>query len=482
MQTDRTTINIFSIAIGQFSSLIINFFTVTLTARYLGVEDYGNYNYLLSIVFIASRLTDLGLSNIVFRESSKHPNNFTELNLAISIRFVLFFIIGLILNIILFFFLKFDPTKLVLTNIFYLATIFSSRFMIFRDLMDIPFKVNLQMLYSNLFSNLDNLFFLIMILLMPYTGISVKYVIITFVLSSIPGFLYSIYFLKKKHNFSYKPNLSRAKWIIKESLPLAGFLVFISIFNQIDIFLLSLFDSKYSAGIYAVASRLVIPITILPTAIGTTFFPKVVSNFSEKNDNSFIYNLINKILFIFSISLSLIMTFKAESIITTLFGVQYSQSSLPMISLVWSCIFLFFCYISLDFFTADGKQAINLIFSVLVVVITIVLLLIFIPKYSYNAAGLTKLFVSIIGTIFVVSNLKRLNIKLDFIRTNSIIWFIFNLLSCYLVAFLPLILYLFFSSAILALSAFKLNYFSELEIKTILQKINKEKWGRIFIQ
>lgn len=474
--------NIISISLGQFLGLLINLFTVTLTARYLGVENYGSYNSLLSIVFIASKFTDIGLSNIVFRESAKHPGNFSELNLAISIRIIVFFAVGLILNLVLIFFLKFDYAKLVLTNIFFLATIFSSRFMTFRDLLDIPFKVNLQMLYSNLFSTLDNVLFLIFILLMPFVEISVSYVIYAFIISSIPGFLFSLYFLKKKYNFSYKPSIKYTSWLAKESLPLAGFLVFISIFNQVDILLLSMLDNEYSAGIYAVASRLVIPLTILPTAIATTFFPKVVSNFNEKNNNNFIYNLINKILFIFSISFSIIMTFKADSIISSIFGTQYLQSAIPMIFLIWSSIFLFFSYVSLDFFTADGKQSINLIFGALVVVLSVSLLVILIPDYSYNAAGPTKLLVSIVGAIFVVINLKKLSIKADFVNYNSTAWLIINLIICYLLSFLPLIIYLILSPILLIITALMLKYFTEPELRIILQKLSKEKWAEKIIR
>jgi len=476
------SLNILSISIGQYVNLFLSFFTVTLTARYLGVEDYGSYNYLLSIIIVASKLTDMGLSNIVFRESSKHPGDYTELNLAITIRFIAFFVIGLLLNIVLLLFLKFDLTKLILTNILFLATIFSSRFMIFRDLMDIPFKVNLQMIYSNIFANLDNLIFLVFILLMPFISVSLQYVIITFVISCVPGFILSLIFLKRKYNFSYKPRIKNANWIIKESLPLAGFLAFFAIFNQIDIFLISLIDSEYSTGIYSVASRLVMPITVIPTALATTFFPRIVSNFNKKIDNNFLYNLINKVLFVFSISFSLIMTFKAESIITTLFGSQYSASVDPMVLLIWSCLFLFFCYLSLEFFTADGKQMINLLFGIIIVTVSIAALILLIPKFSFNGAGFTKLFVSVIGTLFILFNLKKLNIKARFLNFNLIGWLIINLAVCYLFSFLPLILYLILTPFILIVSSIILKCFSADELSTILQKINKEKWAKLLIR
>jgi O-antigen/teichoic acid export membrane protein len=221
------------------------------------------------------------------------------------------------------------------------------------------------------------------------------------------------------------------------------------------------------------------PITVLPTAIATTFFPKIVSNFKNKNDNNFLYNLINKVLFISSVSFALIVTFNAESIMTTIFSSQYALSSIPMILLIWSCIFQFFCYVSLDFFTADSKQKINLIFSIFVVVLSLMLLFPLIQKYSYTGAAFSKLLVSIIGTVFIILNLGKLNIKPQFINYNILVWLVVNLTSCYLLSFMPLILYLFLTPLVLVISTIILKCFSESEILTILQKINKEKWAKL---
>ena len=327
---NKSSVNVLSISIGQFSSLLINFFSVSLTARYLGVEDYGTFNYLLAIVFIASKISDLGLSNIIFRETSKSQSGYVHVNVGISIRMITFFIVALLLNISILF-LQFDAEKTLLINIFFLSTILSSKFMTFRDMLDIPYKVNLDMMYSNIFNVIDNFIFFGLILLLPVFNGGIDYVILAYVFSNLPGFILMIVFLKKRYSFQFQFSLNRAGWIIKQSLPLAGFLILISIFNQVDIFLLTLLDSEKATGVYSVASRLIIPISILPSAIATTFFPKIVFNFKNKIDNSNIYNLINKILFLFSASMALIVTFKAKEIILLVFGLQYIQAYSPSI-------------------------------------------------------------------------------------------------------------------------------------------------------
>jgi O-antigen/teichoic acid export membrane protein len=472
---NKSSVNVLSISIGQFSSLLINFFSVSLTARYLGVEDYGTFNYLLAIVFIASKISDLGLSNIIFRETSKSQNGYVDVSVGISIRMITFFIVALLLNISILF-LQFDSEKILLINIFYLSTILSSKFMTFRDMLDIPYKVNLDMMYSNIFNVIDNFIFLGLILLLPLFNGGIDYVILAYVFSNLPGFILVIVFLKKKYSFQFQFSFNRAGWIIKQSLPLAGFLILISIFNQVDIFLLTLLDSEKATGVYSVASRLIIPLSILPSAIATTFFPKIVFNFKNKIDNSNIYNFINKILFMFSVSMALIVTFKAKEIILLIFGSQYIQAYSPSIFLIWSFVFLFFSYVSLDFFTALDKQIYNLLFAFLIVMLSIILLIIFIPLYSFNAAGAIKLTVSLIGAGFVLVHLKKLNLKVYFFDKKVAIWILICAVLIYFISYLPLLLYVLLTPLIVFIITIKTHFFKEEELYILLQKFNKEHW------
>jgi len=470
---NKSSVNIISISVGQILSILISFFSVSLTARFLGVKDYGTFNYLLSIVLIASKISDLGLSNIIFRETSKNTNGFLDLNVGLTIRMISFTLVAIILNIIIRF-LNFDLEGILLINIFFLSTIFSARFMIVRDLLDIPLKVNLNMFYSNLFAVLDSLIFLVMVLLMPLFQGGIKYVVLAYVFSNLPGFILVQIYIRKKYAFNFKFSLHRATWLIKQSLPLAGFLILISIFNQVDIFLLSYLDSEHATGIYSVASRLIIPLAILPSAMATTFFPKIVDNFKNKKDNSEIYNLINKILFSFSISLALLLTFKAKAIILLIFGSQYEAAYSPSIYLVWSCVFLFFSYVSLDFFTASNKQIYNLLFAFLIVILSIILLTIYIPQYSFYAAGVIKLAVSLIGAVFVMYNLNKIGLKIYFLDKKSVFWVLICLTLLYMISYLPLFLYLVLSPISITLITIKTHFFKKEELFILLQKINME--------
>lgn len=472
---NKSSQNIVSITVGQFLLLIINFFSVTFTARYLGVNGYGIYNFLLTVIIIFSKLTDLGLSNIIFRETSVAKYNYNYVNNGLTIR-LLTFLINLLLINLTSIILKFDFERVLILNIFFLSTIFSAKFTILRDLFDIPFKVNLDMFFSNVFQILDGILFLALILLMPLFNGGVSYVVFANLVSNLPGFFIMIIFLRKKYKFVFKPSLNFAKKLIKQSLPLAGYTIFLSIFYQIDIFLLATIDSEKATGLYAVASRIITPLTILPTALSITFFPTISNNFYNQKDNSKIYNSLNKILFFIGTTISLIFTFKANEIINLIFGNEYSQSYLCSIYLIWSCVFLFISFVSLDFFTAAGKQKFNFIYIIVILLTTICLLFFLIPNYSYNGAGFTKLIVSLIGSLFILMNIKKLSIRVNFINKNVISSILIIALVIYFLSFLPLLFYLVLTPILSLIIVLKLHYFQNEELYSILIKFNLEKF------
>jgi O-antigen/teichoic acid export membrane protein len=159
------------------------------------------------------------------------------------------------------------------------------------------------------------------------------------------------------------------------------------------------------------------------------------------------------------------------------FGLQYIQAYTPSIYLIWSFVFLFFSYISLDFFTALDKQIFNLQFAFLVVILSIILLLFFIPLYSFNAAGGVKLTVSLIGAGFVLFHLKKIKLKIYFFDKNILSWIVICSILIYIISYLPLYLYVLIAPIIIFIITVRAHVFQEEELYILLQKFNKEHWA-----
>jgi O-antigen/teichoic acid export membrane protein len=293
-------------------------------------------------------LIDFGLGPIVFREASKESGADKLLNSALSIRTVLYLVVLVGFNAAMFF-LKFSETEFILSNVLFVSIILSTRMQNFRELLATPFKVHLKMHYPMTLTILDNLLFLIGVILMPFVKGGLYYFVMVYVFSTIPGFIIQFVFLESKFQFRPKFIFYKASWLIKESAPLAGFVLLTIIYQQLDVVLLTSFKDEYSAGIYSVATRLPMPLSIIPGIIVTTVFPFLVKHLEHKTKTDLINSLVYKVLFLISFILATVFTFKSEQIVTLVFGIKYSAAGLPTSLIFWSLVFMFFNYFTLDY-------------------------------------------------------------------------------------------------------------------------------------
>lgn len=349
--------------------------------------------------------------------------------------------------------------------------------MVVRELLATPFKVNMKMHYPMFLSVMDNLVLLVMILLIPIMKDPILYFVIAYSISNLPGFLFSFFFLKKKFGYKYEFTLDRGMWLLKESLPLFGFVVLSTIFLQIDVVILDSYKGHYDVGIYSAGTRLTMPLSIIPNAIVTTVFPILVKRLNENENTEFISNMVIKLLFVISFVMAAVFTFESKEIIVLIFGREYSLASLSASILYWSQIFLFFSYYSLSVLIADNKQHYNFIFSGVQVVINIVLGLILIPTYSYFGAALAKLFASFGSFLFILFALNKFGFKPSIGRYKILFWSGLLVGIFWLISSLHVIPYLIVSAIIILIVTFFTGIFSREELLVFFKLIRQENLG-----
>jgi O-antigen/teichoic acid export membrane protein len=348
----------------------------------------------------------------------------------------------------------------------------------FRELLATPFKVHLKMHYPMTLTILDNLLFLIGVVLMPIVNGGLYYFVMVYVFSTIPGFVIQFIYLERKFQFKPKFCFHQASWLLKESAPLAGFVLLTIIYQQLDVVLLTSFKDEYSAGIYSVATRLPMPLSIIPGIIVTTVFPFLVKNLEHKTKTDLINALVYKVLFLISFVLAVIFTFKSEQLVTLVFGNKYSAAGLPTSLIFWSLVFMFFNYFTLDLLTAHNRQLMNFIYSVILVASNTILNVLLIPSYSYNGVGFSKVFAGFLGFAFMTLALKKEEFSLAFINFRFIAFLFLILGAAYLLSLMPLIPYLILFGLALIVLLITTGYFNADEWDVILRLINREKWGK----
>jgi len=446
---------------------------IVIVVRFLGVDNYGKFSLLLAVVGILSKIVDFGIEPIVFREFSKDKNNYHIFSAGLNLRFVLYLILVVGFNITAPF-INYTFDEIVLTNILFTTIIFSAKMVIVRESLATPFKVNLKMHYPMLMAILDNLALLLFILFIPFVKEPVFYFVVVYALSNIPGFVLTFYFLRKKFGYKYEFTLAKGWWLLKESLPLFGFVVLTNIFLQIDVVILDYFKGHYEVGIYSAGSRLTMPLSIIPGAIVTTVFPILVKRLKENENTDFINNMVIKLLYFISFVIASVFTFESKSLVTIIFGSQYAATAYSASILYWCQIFLFFGFYSLSVLIADNKQHYNFLYAAIQAGVNVVFCFILIPNYSYVGASIAKLIASFISFVFVLFALNKFGFRPSIGRYRILIWSICLVLFLWLLSLLPIIPYLFLSIFVIIVITFFVKYFSNEEIMVFFRLINKE--------
>lgn len=350
-----------------------------------------------------------------------------------------------------------------------------------RELLATPFKVNLKMHYPMTFQLLDNLILLGLIFFIPSAPDPVLYFVIIYSVSNVPGFFLMFYFLYKKFGYRYKFSLTQATWILKESLPLFGFVILTTVFLQIDVVILSYFKGNYDVGIYSAGVRLTMPLSIIPGAIVTTVFPILVKRLTDKANTEFITNLVIKLLFFIAFILAAVFSFGSKEIVTIIFGQEYSSSALSASILYWCQIFLFFTHYSLNVLIADNRQHYNFLYSIVQVTANLIFAFLLIPNYSFVGAAIAKLIASFVSFVFILYALNKFGFTPSIGRYKVLMWSILLALSLWAVSYFNIIIYLILALISIAVLTVILRLFNDDEIIMFFRLINREAFGRKFI-
>jgi len=466
LRKNKIFTNVLSQSLGRATSYLLNFLSITLIARYLGVENFGVFTSTLAMVLIVSKLIDFGMGQIVFREVSRE-RDYTVINNAITLRLLISLFVLILSNVLIWTF-SFNILETILFNILYLNIYISSRFLNIRDLLEVPFKVELNMHIVMAINLIDNFLLLVLVLIMPFVKGGLIYLAVCYVIANLPGFMLIIFYLKRKFKFRFQFYLNKTGWLVRESLPLFGYVLLLVLFQQLDLLILKKVDSNYSAGIYSVALRLTLPLSIIPIAVITTAFPLFVKNFEDKQTpNVLVRKIINKILFGLTFSVFAFFMFKAKEIIVLIFGQPYQAAYLPATLLFASNVILFLNYFKLDLLTISKKQIFNLFYALIIVLIDLSLIIVLISKYSFVGVAVAKLISIIIGGLFLFFIFRKhikSNLRIDF---RVIIWSILIMGIQNFISDFPLPIYLIISLLNVGLITFLVKFFDIQEIQLI---------------
>lgn len=390
--------------------LVISLLVGAAVARYLGVEDYGRYNFVLSFLFLYKPLISFGLDELLLAKINK-TENINELFgtsfVFRTITFLLFFLISIpALSL-----LSIDSKTYYLSILFIISMIsvpFSNCELYLNAKLEIKKQASLKSILFILLALLKIVFIFFKFDLLFFVLISIFEIIGMCVISLI-------LFQKKFHQFSilkWSFNRKLLKTLFVESFPLMLSLLVFRSMSKIDQIFIANFKTMSDLGLYGAAAKLLDAWQFLPAIISTIYLPKI------SQDKKFIREYFG-ILSLSSLGLVFGCYILGDYIIKIFYGPQFEGAGefLKLYSVQF--YFLFFALARVNVMLNDEKTSLNLSLSSVILLLNLIFnyyLIISIGSLGVIWASIISNFIGLI--IFTIFNKSIREILFSYLKST----------------------------------------------------------------
>lgn len=383
--------NIFYIAFEKIIKLFLGVFVSGVLARYLGVNEFGELNYILSILLIIVVLSTLGMNRIVVRETTNSSSE-KEINILISSVFytrIFFTVLLYLLSISLIYIYDKENIKIY---IIVLSSLLLTPFDVYEFYKQgvNEFKIiSLSRTVSFIISTVIRLIFV-------FYSKSLYYFALCIFLEYLFSSLFFLYLYNKDkifHGLNAKYfSFEKAKELIRESWPeiIAGFGAIL--FMKVDLIMLYWMKGDGEVGIYTAASRLSEAWYFIPIAIVSASFPKLLE--LKKIDRlKYIEFLtfITSLLFYIGICASIFINLFGSFAVELIYGDNFSRSADVLIIHTWAGIFLCLGISSGSWLVAEKKLKLNLYRNIFGLIINIIGNFLLIGSFGAKGAAIAMI-------------------------------------------------------------------------------------------
>lgn len=395
--------NLFWAVTGKVVTLLGSLLVGIFVARYLGPEQYGLMNYVVSFVALFQVFASFGLDNIEIREESKCKGTGEKSRVpGIEANTILGTAFGLRLI-----FAGITMMLVILTAWLFEADTFT-KWMI--TLYSLSMIMNTFGVIRNYFTSIVwNEYIVKTEISRTIIGALIKVILLLLhahLAWFIAATLFDTILIAGGYLLSYRKqiasprhwtfDLPTAKYLIKESFPLLLSGAAVVVYQKIDQVMIGNMIDKASVGYYAVAESIAGMLIFIPTILSQTIMPILIQNYQvNKEQYQVKAQLFMDVTIWLCIIMCLIVSLLAPFVIRLLYGSQYESSILLLQVCVFKVIGYAFAQVTGAMIITEGKQKYVVIRNIIGCVCAILLNLLLLPRYGVLGAAFTSIIASV---------------------------------------------------------------------------------------
>lgn len=377
--------NLFWAVLGKVVTLLGSLFVGIIIARYLGPEQYGLMNYVISYVLLFQTFATFGLDNIEIREEARRlENKDTIIGTAFCLK-VAFAIITIMAIAATSYRLEADIYTFALVMLYSLSVVANTFNVIrnhFTSIVENEYVVKSEISRTVIGMGIK--------LILLWCGASLTWFIAAMMFDYI--LLAGGYYISYKNKIG-KPadwhfNPAEAKYLIKESFPLMLTSAAVILYQRIDQVMIGQMIDKESVGYFSVASRFVDIIIYIPFILSDTISPILIKTRKVSAEQYRIKAQRFMNLTYWSTTIASALTALASYwLVTILFGKEYSPAVFILQILAFKAAGVAISTTAGRMIIIEGNQRYAIIRDLFGCLVCITLNYIFIPVYGITATA-----------------------------------------------------------------------------------------------
>jgi len=387
-------------------------------ARYLGPEQFGQWSYAVALAGLFGVAAGLGLNGIVVRDLVREP---TGANATLGTAMVLLLLaspvaVALMLGVVCW--LRPDDA-LTLSMV---AVLGLGMLCKFSEVVKFWFESQVQSRHSVW---VENGAFLVLagvkLAMVAWRAPLMAFVWAGFAEAAlVAAGLLAIYGARGHRMRAWKPQISRAATLLKDSWPLMLSGLAIMVYMRIDQIMLGEMLGDKEVGTYSAAVRLSEIWYFIPVMIASSVFPSAIE--ARKHSEALYYRRLQTLFNLMAFSAIVIavpMSFCSGWIVTTLYGSEYRQAGSVLAINIWAGVFVFLGVASSNWLLSENLQLLSFYRTALGALVNIALNFLLIPKYGAQGAAVATL-VSQVVAAFCSDLLSRKTRVIFFMKLKAL--------------------------------------------------------------
>lgn len=398
--------NISSLLVAEALGFPLNFILTLLLARYLGVETFGDYSFVMAFVFVFQLIADAGLSNILIREIATNREKLPyQLGVTKSLMWA-FSLFTFLLIVAAVPFVRPEPpvrAALYIMGLAVLATVHAVGYTsVFRALEEMEYNAIGFVLHKVI------LFLLVLVVMWIKKGL--PEIAAAYLLANLSLWFFYYWIIRTRYPRPQRVwDLRAWGFLLREAVPVGIAIVLRRVSWQVDILVLTAIGTSRSVGLFSAPYKILQALNVLPQTISLPLFPVYARLARDSLDELFeTYERTLRLLVTGSVPLALLLTVFSPSIVFVLFGRPFQESYVAMEILSLTLLFLFPTSQFIYLFSALGKQHFYTVASLVGLAANVVLAFLLIPRLDYVGAALATLCSEMLLFATGIAYVKRL--------------------------------------------------------------------------